>query len=223
MNTKTNLTNKIYFHVLLSLSFAISLVLFRIKLTQSEAYIFLIWNLFLAAIPYLISQTMKNHSWLQSSRILHVVCLGIWLLFLPNSPYIITDIIHLPPSNSNLAWYDLFLVFVFALNGLLLGLLSMFDIFQILAFRYGKKIAFSSILVVSLLTGYGIYLGRFLRFNSWHIITKPRILFHEIIESINDPKAYLITFAFGSLLYMLFYLAHFYSSLYEPTSSKNRF
>lgn len=219
MNTTKTPSNKLYFHILLSISFAIFLVLLRMKITQNEGYLFMIWNLFLAAIPYLISQTMKNHIWLQSSRIICFLCLVVWLLFLPNCPYMITDIIHLQNSNTNLAWYDLFLVFVFALNGLLLGLLSMFDVFQIIAFRYSKKVAFISMLKISLLTGYGIYLGRILRFNSWDILTKPNYLMQQILQSVHDPKAYLMTFAFGGLLFILFSLMQSFTSQQKNTGT----
>lgn len=218
MNTTTTPKNKLYFHILLSISFAISLVILRMKITQNEGYFFMIWNLFLAAIPYLISQTMKNHIWLQSSKWLCFSSLAIWLLFLPNSPYMITDLIHLQNNNTNLAWYDLFLVFVFAINGLLLGLLSMLDVFGIIAFRYTKKVAFISLIKISVLTGYGIYLGRILRFNSWDILTKPSYLMQQILQSVHDPKAYLMTFAFGGLLCILFSLVHSFTSHQKQSS-----
>ena len=206
MHTDKTPSNKIYFHILISISFAISLVFFRMKITHSEFYIFLIWNLFLAGIPYLISQTMKNYIRLRSSKIASLLCFSTWLLFLPNSPYIITDIIHLQNSNSILAWYDLFLVFVFAINGLVLGLLSMLDMHQIISARYSNKIALFSMMKISLLAGYGIYLGRFLRFNSWDILSNPKFLFLQILESTNDPKAFLMTIAFGGFLWILYSL-----------------
>lgn len=208
MQLNTSLSKKIYSHIFISVSFAISLVFFRMKITQSEFYIFLIWNLFLAGIPYVITQAMKNYIWLQSSNIASLLCFSTWLLFLPNSPYIITDIIHLQNNNSLLAWYDLLLVFVFAINGLVLGLLSMVDMCQMISFKFSTRMAFFSMLKICLLTGYGIYLGRFLRFNSWDIIRQPKFLWQQIIESSQDPKAYFITFAFGGFLWILFSLLH---------------
>tara|TARA_R110000868_G_scaffold21640_10_gene89832 strand:+ start:32868 stop:33545 length:678 start_codon:yes stop_codon:yes gene_type:complete len=209
---KTHHTNssKLYFHLFLSIGFAISLVLIRMQITNNHFYIFLIWNLFLAGIPYVISQTMKNHLWIQSSKIYSYLGFIIWLVFLPNSPYIVTDLVHLENGNSNLAWFDLFLVFVFALNGLLLGLLSMLDMFQIISFRYTKRVAFITMIKISLLAGYGIYLGRFLRFNSWDIIMQPKSLLNQIIFSIYDPKMILMTFAFGGFIWILFSLMNYF-------------
>ena len=200
---KTHQTNssKLYFHLLLSIIFAISLVLIRMKITNSHFYIFLIWNLFLAGIPYIISQTMKNHVLLQSSKVYRYFGLITWIIFLPNSPYIITDLIHLENGNSNLVWFDLFLVFVFAVNGLLLGLLSMLDMFQIISFRYSKKVACITMIKASFLAGYGIYLGRFLRFNSWDIMIQPKSLFNQMI---------LITFIFGGFIWILFSLMNYF-------------
>tara|TARA_R110002051_G_scaffold101623_5_gene172463 strand:- start:1314 stop:1991 length:678 start_codon:yes stop_codon:yes gene_type:complete len=209
---KTHQTNssKLYFHLLLSIIFAISLVLIRMKITNSHFYIFLIWNLFLAGIPYIISQTIKNHVLLQSSKVYRYFGLITWIIFLPNSPYIITDLIHLENGNSNLVWFDLFLVFVFAVNGLLLGLLSMLDMFQIISFRYSKKVACITMIKASFLAGYGIYLGRFLRFNSWDIMIQPKSLFNQMIYSIYDAKMILITFIFGGFIWILFSLMNYF-------------
>tara|TARA_R110000868_G_scaffold87807_2_gene245194 strand:- start:1343 stop:2020 length:678 start_codon:yes stop_codon:yes gene_type:complete len=213
MKTQQTNSSKLYFHLLLSISFAISLVFIRMKITNNHFYIFLIWNLFLAGIPYIITQSMKNQVYLQSSKIFGYLCFIIWLLFLPNSPYIVTDLVHLENGNSNLVWFDLFLVFTFALNGLILGLLSMSDMFQIISFRYTKRVAFIITIIVSFLTGYGIYLGRFLRFNSWDIMIQPKSLFNQIVYSIYDPKMVLITFAFGSFILILFLLINYFFEL----------
>lgn len=198
--------NALYLNLFISISFAFTLLLFRIKITHSYFYVFLVWNLFLASIPFLITQIMKQKIKWQSSKIISFLAFSLWLLFLPNSPYIITDLVHLQNENSTLLWLDLFLVFVFALNGLLLGLLSLKDMYSLLVARFGKKVASITIFQVCLLSGYGIYLGRFLRFNSWDILTNPKNLFLDIIHSIYEPKVWLIVFAFGGLQWILFKL-----------------
>lgn len=197
-------SHKLYFNLALSIGFALVLLVFRMKLTHSYFYLFLVWNLFLAGIPYLITQLLQLSQQLRSIKIVAFLGFISWLLFLPNSPYIITDLVHLTIDYSNLMWLDLFLVFVFAFNGLLLGLLSMLDMFSIISERYGKRVAKYTLFKVCLLSGYGIYLGRFLRFNSWDITTKPGILFLQILESAKEPKVWLITFAFGGFLWILF-------------------
>lgn len=196
--------HKLYFNLALSIGFALVLLFFRMKLTHSPFYLFLVWNLFLAGVPYLITQLLQRSPQLRAIKIVAFLGFTSWLLFLPNSPYIITDLVHLTIDYSSLMWLDLFLVFVFAFNGLLLGLLSMLDMFSIISERYGKRVAQYTLFKVCLLSGYGIYLGRFLRFNSWDITTKPGNLFFQIIESLQEPKVWLITFAFGGFLWILF-------------------
>lgn len=196
--------HKLYFDLALSIGFALLLLLFRMQLTHSYFYLFLVWNLFLAGIPYLITQLLQLSHQLRSIKIIAFLGFITWLLFLPNSPYIITDLVHLTIDYSNLMWLDLFLVFVFAFNGLFLGLLSMLDMFSIISERFGKRVAQYTLFKVCLLSGYGIYLGRFLRFNSWDITTKPGTLFLQIIQSLKEPQVWLITFAFGGFLWILF-------------------
>lgn len=203
-NLKTSKYGILYFYLCLSIGFAFLLLAYRIQLTHSKFYLFLVWNLFLAGIPFAISQTLKMSTKLSSLKIVGFISFFVWLLFLPNSPYIITDLVHLHSKHSNLLWLDLFLVFVFAFNGLLLGVLSMLDMFSLISKHYNTRVAKYTMFKVCLLSGYGIYLGRFLRFNSWDITTKPITLFYEIAQSLREPKVWLITFAFGGFLWLLF-------------------
>lgn len=147
---------------------------------------------------------MHYHSKL--SKITFYILFGWWLLFLPNSPYIITDLVHLQNENSNLLWLDLFLVFVFAINGMVLGILSLLDIYTILTSKFSSIVANCILLKVCLLSGFGVYLGRFLRFNSWDILSKPKLLFLEILNSVSEKNTWLITFAFGGFFWILFLL-----------------
>jgi len=165
---------------------------------------FLIWNLFLAGIPYTISQLTKRSTWLKNSTVLLITTLSIWLLFLPNSPYIITDLIHLNHINSNLIWFDALLIFIFAANGLLLAILSMVDVYTVLKEKWSNTIASLSIVITSLLSGFGIYLGRYLRWNSWELFTHPNTLFQDIITSLQNTKAIGITLSMACLLLLLF-------------------
>jgi len=165
---------------------------------------FLIWNLFLAGIPYAISQLTRNWNWLKKSTIILIGTLFIWLLFLPNAPYIITDLIHLSHINSSLIWFDVILIFLFAANGLLLAILSMVDIYTIIKEKSNTTAASFSMIITSFLTGFGIYLGRYLRWNSWELFTKPNHLFQDIINSSQNNKAIGVTICMASLLLILF-------------------
>lgn len=197
--------NNKHHRFLISLSgISITLVLFRVLFTGSLFYVFLIWNLFLASIPYLVSQYAVRHANLKTKRWLFFPIACVWLLFLPNAPYIITDLIHLSNTTNNIIWYDAFMIFVFACNGLILGILSMHDIYKLLASNGNIHFAVFSIIVASFLSGFGIYLGRFLRWNSWELFTNPLALLYDIKISLIDPKYRLktwgITSCFGGIL-----------------------
>lgn len=177
------------------------LLIFRIKLNKSFFYLFLIWNLFLAIIPYAITMYL-------SSTKLNKVKLGLWfwawLLFLPNAPYIITDLLHLKVSRTSILWLDILVILSFALTGLFLFYLSLSDM-KVLISQHFKKIPIKTLsLSIILLCGFGVYLGRFLRYNSWEIISNPTQLITDILDMILNPSlhadVWLFTFGFGGFL-----------------------
>lgn len=196
--------------ILLSL-FCLSLLIVRVKLTGSFFFGFLVWNLFLAAIPFIISERLK-HTYKQASKLkisLYFLC---WLLFLPNAPYIITDFIHLHHEKSILIWFDMFLIFSFALTGLLFALISINDMHKIIQTRTSKKAGAIFLYTIPFLCGFGIYLGRFIRFNSWDVFTRPLAVLKTSLTSFTDIKTWFITLAFGGLLYILLMIAKSFST-----------
>ena len=137
MNTiKTLLFNRFKIISLLSISIALSIVLLmvRMKLTHSFFYLFLVWNLFLAVIPFAISTYLISFPKLKKLGLL--IWFSVWLLFLPNAPYIVTDLIHLRLSDTHFIWLDILIVSSFACNGLLLFYLSILDMIFIKLFVY---------------------------------------------------------------------------------------
>jgi uncharacterized membrane protein len=189
----------------LLISFCIVLWLIRISITGSLFFGFLIWNLFLATIPYILSAIIKEKM-LQSSKLKVILALFIWLLFLPNAPYIITDFIHLHPIKANIVWLDIFILFAFSSTGLVLAILSLTDVYKLIQQQWNLQYANYFSISATFLCGFGIYLGRFLRFNSWDIFTNPFTILKKSFLSINDPKTWFITISFGSFLYILFWL-----------------
>ena len=196
---------KSYTHIILSVVFAFSLIVFRIKVTHSGLFLFLVWNLFLAGIPYAITQALLHLKLMKSKIIFFLGFMG-WLLFLPNSPYIITDFVHLQHKSSHLFWLDLIIIFAFALNGLLLGILSLLDMNRLLSVKFPKKLVDFILFGICILSGYGIYLGRFLRFNSWDLFLKPIALFSKMSISLSYTSTWLISIAFGLFLWISFSL-----------------
>ena len=191
--------------IIIPLGFTLFLLAVRIVLTGELIYIFLAWNLFLAWIPFVISQKLigvKNR-W----KIFFLI--GLWLLFLPNAPYIITDFLHLKQRPPIPYWYDILLLFSAALNGLLLGLISLLKVEKFLVDRYGKRISGSLILCSFFLCSFGIYMGRYLRWNSWDIIMNPGEIAADILARVFNPFDHIgtwsVTVLFGSFFYVLYY------------------
>ena len=185
--------------VLLLLLFCMSLYSFRVLYTGRGMFGFLVWNLFLATIPYIMVVRLKRISSLWS-----YVLLGFWLLFLPNAPYIITDFVHLKYAVKGLFWLDVLLIYTFANTGLLLGILSTYKVYQLVKKKWNTIIARIVAFIVSLLSGFGVYLGRFLRFNSWDFFENPMFIVKRSILSFNDYRSWLMTFGLGTFLWILF-------------------
>ncbi len=191
--------------IILPLAFSLLLLIVRIILTGELTYIFLAWNLFLAGIPFVISQKLAgvNNRW----KILFLF--GGWLLFLPNAPYIITDFLHLKERLPIPYWYDILLLFSTALNGLLLGLASLITVEKFLIHRYGNRISALLIFCSLFLCSFGIYIGRYLRWNSWDVITNPDDIAADILVRIlnpfDHPGTWSVTFLFGCFFCILFY------------------
>jgi uncharacterized membrane protein len=170
------------------------LIALRVERTGSRYYLFLIWNLFLAGIPLVASTGLRLARRWRFPLIIQAGCFGFWLLFLPNAPYILTDLLHLTASSPAPAWYDLALLLSCAGTGLLLGYLSLMDVHDIVAKNLGTAIGWALALSSLLLTGFAIYLGRFLRWNSWDVLTRPSILF-DMADGLLHPASHFRTFS----------------------------
>ncbi|WP_082316612.1 DUF1361 domain-containing protein [Mangrovimonas sp. ST2L15] len=187
----------------LSMGFSIFLLMVRMKLNQSFFLLFMVWNLFLAIIPYAISSYLLSKK--QPSKLTVLTGLTLWLLFLPNAPYMITDLLHLKHNATSLIWLDILVITSFALNGLALFFISIFDVKKLLSSIL--KPVWVQILSITILiaTAFGIYLGRFLRYNSWEILHKPGELLLDIGNILLFPKqhttAWLFTFCFSTFLW----------------------
>ncbi|WP_207534097.1 DUF1361 domain-containing protein [Desertivirga arenae] len=197
---KIDRANTSYLLVIMSV-FSLILSVLRFLTTGTGAYLFLNWNLFLAFIPWFISTYVIayriNRRWVTS------VLIFIWLLFFPNSPYILTDLFHLRSETSAPIWFDLILILSFAWTGLLYGFQSLMDIEALLE-QYMSRLKLLILTSCFLfLSAFGIYLGRFLRWNSWDILSSPWSLLYDIIERLIHPIAHPQTWGFTILIGLL--------------------
>lgn len=170
-----------------SVSFSLLLVAARLLRSHTLLYTSLVWNLFLAWIPYAISVVVsRNGKWF-GRPLLFYPALLVWLLFFPNAPYIITDLFHLSQQPHVPLWYDLLLIFSFAWNGLILGCLSLMKMEHQVQIRLGKKVAAVFVVGATALGAYGVFLGRYLRWNSWDVFTNPFSLITEMAQMVRHP------------------------------------
>jgi uncharacterized membrane protein len=196
--------------VLASLGFAtafcLGLIVMRAWHYGSSARTWLVWNLFLAWLPALGAFAAYNlNHWPTRFRWLPIIGLSLlWLLFLPNAPYLITDIIHLKQSHGAPLWYDLITLVAFAWTGSFLGLVSLFLMQMLVRRTVGNMASWLFAITVLTLNGFGIYFGRFLRWNSWDVFFRPTNLLNDLLEALRNPFAYLHTIAFAGLFTLLF-------------------
>ena len=180
------------------------LLALRLARSNSVSYAFLVWNLFLAAIPFGASLVLETLDAWRRMRPLQWASLVVWLLFLPNAPYIITDFIHLRNRPPIPLWYDVLLLLSCAGTGLLLGYASVMIVHRIVARHYGVVAGWTTTLLALFLSAFGMYLGRFLRWNSWEALTDPLPLFsdiaHRMMNPLQHPKTFAVTGLFGIAL-----------------------
>ena len=205
---------------MLALTFAsttsVVLVVARILWTGKWGYSFLVWNLFLAWLPMIFALLACERHQLASGRDLRFLCLaGAWLLFFPNAPYIFTDLIHLTTRFYSHFWVDLSLILLCALTGLVLGFVSLYLMQSVVEQMLGRAASWLFIAAVAALSGFGIYVGRFMRFNSWDVLFKPWEVYHGIGNWVADPLANPTSLAFPLLFGTFFFIT--YLMLYALT------
>ena len=185
---------------------SLALMLGRVAYTGQLTHVHLAWNLFLAWLPlglaYLAFQCRATSPPLRTGFGLA------WLLFLPNAPYLVTDLMHLPWGSGIPILYDVVMLFSAAMCGLLLGLVSLQWMVSYVARGTRVWIGHTVRLVVLGLTGFGIYVGRYLGWNSWDVLANPAPLAREVWAPIRYPVQHWQAWAFVALFATLLVLAY---------------
>lgn len=180
--------------------FSLSLSLVRFLHSDTKAFLFLNWNLFLAFIPWLISAFFVQNPRFQRSKILVTLLIAAWLLLFPNAPYLLTDLLHLKQRQSIPLWFDLILILSFAWTGLMYGIFSLMDIEVFMERWLQKRQIVFLIIGLLFLCSFGIYLGRYLRWNSWDVIQAPSELILDMMDRVINPVAHSRTWSFTLLM-----------------------
>ena len=190
----------------ISMSFTGLLLVFRIFYSESITYLFLVWNLFLAWIPLVISSYLaKSH---QSKYLQGVLSTG-WLLFFPNSLYIITDLVHLRERQNVPLWFDSILLFSAILNGMMMAYGSLNKVENYLRLKFPHWKCNVILFTCLFLSSFGIYMGRFLRLNSWDIFTNPVHLGIEVTQRFIYPLDHPTTWGVTIILTIFFNIFYF--------------
>jgi len=205
---------------------AASIVLlgFRVILTGTVRYWFVPENLALAWIAiflaWLLTKELKNRRWMSWQNL---GLTALWLIFLPNTWYVLTDYIHVFPNGEVSQLFDIVLISLLVFTGFILGFTSLFLIHRQLLHRVGALRSYLLIELAIFTSSFAIYLGRDLRWNSWDVIKNPSGVLVNVSDRIADPfgsqRAINVTLLFFMLI-SLIYLAFWIFS--HPADSKPR-
>ncbi|MBN1876609.1 MAG: DUF1361 domain-containing protein [Anaerolineae bacterium] len=181
----------------------------RVYLSKMWTFTFLLWNLFLAWVPYLCSmwairlqQKHPRQWWL-----LLIPC-AIGIAFFPNAPYIVTDFLHLRERSDIPLWYDIGLLASFAWTGIVLGSYALRLMQEIVKVWLGVLLSWAFVFVVLGLSGMGVYMGRFLRWNSWDLVLQPKAILYDVAVRLRYPTGHLSTYGVTLLFAALMFVCY---------------
>lgn len=193
---------------------SVFLLVLRLLVSDSSRYIFLCWNLALAVLPAMFSWwlvlRLKDKPWFAAPQIILTI---LWLVFLPNSFYLITDLVHLTYTNEVSLFYDMVMLASFAFNGLILGYISVFLVHREVRKRYDGPKSFSFVTVIFLLISFAIYLGRYTRWNTWDILLQPAGLLFDVSDRFVNPAQHGETYVATAVLFVV--LTSIYMVIWE--------
>jgi len=190
---------------------AIALTLMRPILSETDSYIYMNWNLFLGILPLIFA---AFHYKKVGGKMFSVLWFILWIGFLPNAPYMITDFIHIADVGpKSILWMDSIMLFGFAWVGMICWLQSVSLIYETVRAK-------SFIPIISLLTAIGLYLGRYIRFNTWDALTQPLEIVKTVLDVFLNPlnhEPFLLFIAVFWIFLMVSYVG--YSNLHHLVSS----
>ena len=201
------------FLALIGLSaFCVALVVVRASATGTQLWTWLVWNLVLAWVPFLLALAVYDGHRRRAPRTLLAPLSALWLVFFPNAPYILTDFVHLDQPLAAPLWFDALMIASFAFTGLLLGYASLYLMQAVVRARFGAIAGWGAALGALAVSSVGIYLGRFVRVNSWDVVANPDALYGIARPRLEDPlgnpeliAVSLLFTAFLSVTYLVLY------------------
>ena len=203
----------------------VDLVMARMAYSDSSRYTSLVWNLMLAWIPFLLAYVAYVLSWRQAVMYVTIPIFAfLWLIFFPNAPYILTDLQHLSQDITKVPlWYDVILLIWFSWTGMLLGVVSLNLMQEIIRRQLGRAVSWGFVFAVAALSGVGLYVGRFIRLNSWDLLQNPRLAATNVFDWLSDPSLRSVGFiSLYTLFFMFVYLTlHAFGRILQEGTEHN--
>ena len=186
--------------------YAMAMLRARVAYSGSGSFRFLGWNLFLAWLPLVFALWLDERERRGAGRMMLVGVAMAWLTFWPNAPYVVTDFVHLRHRPPVPVWYDAMMLTAFAWNGLLLGFASLAIFHRVATRRFGAVHGWGFVALASFLAGFGIYLGRFERWNTWDLLARPAELAASVVMPMINPlgheRVWAVTLSVGGFLFL---------------------
>jgi uncharacterized membrane protein len=205
----------------LSLMVSVGLLAARVLASDSTRYVFLLWNIVLATVPlllgWLLVQRIRELGWLHWQQVALTI---IWLAFLPNSFYLVTDFVHLRQTYEASLLFDVVLLTSFMCNGFILGFMSVYMVHRELAKRVSDIQAYCLVGLIFVACSFAAYLGRCTRWNTWVLVLRPAGLLFDVSDRFVNPGAHTDTYVATLVLFLL--LASVYGVIYEGTRMLRR-
>jgi uncharacterized membrane protein len=197
----------------LASAFCVAAIAVRTVYTGRPSHVFLVWNLVLAWIPFALALLVYDR-YRRGSSLLPLAPLAFgWLVFFPNAPYLITDLVHLSPYTDVPQWFDVFTFAAFAWTGMLLGFASLYLLQSVVKELLGALASWVFVVAALGLGSFGVYLGRVHRLNSWQVFSDPMPLASDVWARLQSPvgEARMV----GMTLFLTAFLAVAYFVLYS--------
>lgn len=180
--------------------FAVGMVLARFALSGSWHYKNMLWNIVLAWVPLGLALFAYDRRRRGTGFTKLAIPLVLWLLFLPNAPYLLTDFRLLRAYRNMPVWFDVSMLTAFAWTGLLLGFVSVFLVQEIARRAAGPRAGWACAVGSLGVCGLGIYLGRNLRWNSWDLIVQPLSVLEDVAVRLDSPRLIAVSVVLGVFL-----------------------
>jgi uncharacterized membrane protein len=182
------LASQFLYPLLLSTLLAVGMFAFRVGYSGRSYYDNLPWNLLLAWVPYACSMWAAAWYRLWARKWWMLLLPGIlWLVFFPNAPYIVTDFYHLEERPPIPLWYDIGLVTTFAWTGCFLAIASLRTMQFLVGIHANRFVSWVFAGIALGLSGVGVYLGRFERWNSWDLFLRPQKVLRDLAVPLVNP------------------------------------